>query len=72
MFLIALGGAYERVADVGTCFAIAGQIEDGDGRSAHAAFAAAGARLAAIGDEAARGGHRVSARSGSSTGWTQP
>jgi hypothetical protein len=62
VFLIALGGAYDRVADAGACLAIAGQIEDGNGRSAHAAFAAAGARLAAIADEAARGGRRISAR----------
>ena len=62
VFLIALGGAYDRVADVGACLAIAGQIEDGNAGSAYDAFTAAGARLAAIADEAARGGHRVSAR----------
>jgi hypothetical protein len=62
VFLIALGGAYDRVADVGACLAIADRIEDGDARSAHDAFAAAGARLAAIAAQSAAGGHRVSAR----------
>ena len=62
VFMIVLGGAYDRVADVGACLAIADQIEDGDARSAHDAFAAAGARLAGIAEQALAAGHRVSAR----------
>jgi hypothetical protein len=62
VFLIVLGGAYDRVADVGACLAIADRIEDGDAGSAFAAFTAAGARLAVIADEAATAGHRISAR----------
>jgi dienelactone hydrolase len=62
VFLIALGGTYERVADVGACLAIAEQIKDGDARTAYEAFAGAGARLAAIAETAVASGHRVSAR----------
>jgi hypothetical protein len=61
-FLIALGGAYYRAADVGTCLAIADQIKDGDPSSVFEALSAAGARLEAIADEAATAGHRISAR----------
>jgi hypothetical protein len=62
VFLIVLGGAYDRVADVGACLAIADQIEDGDAASAYAAFAAAGERLAGIAEDAAAAGRRISAR----------
>ena len=61
VFLIALGGAYDRVADVGACLAIADQITDGDAASAYDAFTAAGARLAAIAETAAAAGRRISA-----------
>jgi hypothetical protein len=60
-FLIALGGAYYRAADVGTCLAIAARIEDGDPASAFEAFSNAGARLEAIADAAAAASHRISA-----------
>ncbi|HLH26090.1 MAG TPA: hypothetical protein VK066_26535 [Chloroflexota bacterium] len=62
VFLGVLGGAYYQVADVGTCLAIADQIRDGDAASAVQAMTAAGDRLAAIADEAAAAGRRVSAR----------
>jgi hypothetical protein len=61
-FLIALGGAYYRAADVGTCLAIAAKIDDGDAASAFKAFSSAGATLEAHADLAAAAGHRVSAR----------
>ena len=61
VFLIVLGGAYDRVADVGACLAIADQITDGDAASAYDAFTAAGARLAAIAETAAAAGRRISA-----------
>ncbi|HEY7061553.1 MAG TPA: hypothetical protein VII06_08745 [Chloroflexota bacterium] len=57
-----LGGAFYGVADVGACLAIADQITDGDAASAVQAMTAAGDRLAAIADQAAAAGHRVSAR----------
>jgi hypothetical protein len=57
-----LGGAYYKVADVGACLAIADQIKDGDSASAVQAMTAAGDRLAAIADQAAADGRRVSAR----------
>jgi hypothetical protein len=57
-----LGGAYYRIADVGACLAIADEITDGDSASAVQAMTAAGDRLAAIADQAAAAGHRVSAR----------
>ena len=57
-----LGGAYYGVADVGTCLAIADQITDGDGASAFQALTAAGDWFAAVGDQAAAAGRRVSAR----------
>lgn len=62
VFLIVLGGAYDRVADVGACLAIADRIEDGDAASAYEAFAAAGERLAASAESAAAAGHQISAR----------
>jgi hypothetical protein len=62
VFLIVLGGAYDRVADVGACLAIADQITDGDAKSAYDAFAGAGAKRAAIADRALAAGHRTSAR----------
>ena len=62
VFLMVLGGAYDRVADVGACLAIADRIEDGDAGTAYEAFAAAGERLAAIAGTAAAAGRRISAR----------
>jgi hypothetical protein len=62
VFLIVLGGAYDRVADVGACLAIADRIADGDSVSAYEAFAAAGERLAAVAEAAAAAGRRISAR----------
>src|SRR5918999_447566 len=61
-FLIALGGAHYRAADVGTCLAIADRIQEGDPASAFEAFSDGGARLEAMAKEAAAAGHRVSAR----------
>ena len=61
VFLTMLGGAYYQVADVGACLAIAAQIQDGDAASAVQAMTEAGERLAAIGDQAAAAGRRVSA-----------
>ena len=61
VFLTMLGGAYYGVADVGACLAIADQIQDGDAASAVQAMTAAGERLAAIADQAAAAGRRVSA-----------
>src|SRR4051812_21922456 len=61
-FLMMLGGAYYRLADVGTCLAIADQITyDGDAAAAVRAMTAAGDRLAAIGDQALAAGRRTSA-----------
>jgi dienelactone hydrolase len=62
VFLIVLGGAYDHVADVGACLAIADGIKDGDPGSAYEAFAAAGERLAVIADTAAAASRRISAR----------
>jgi hypothetical protein len=62
VFLIVLGGAYDRAADVGACLAIADRIEDGNAASAFAAFTQAGARLATMAEGAATAGRRISAR----------
>ena len=62
VFLIALGGAYYQVADVGTCLAIADAIPDSDFGSAFRAFSAAGERFAAEADAALAAGRRISAR----------
>ncbi|MDQ2653017.1 MAG: prolyl oligopeptidase family serine peptidase, partial [Chloroflexota bacterium] len=61
-FLIALGGVYERAADVGEMFAIAAQITDGDYDSWFAAFMAAGDRLLGIAEASEAAGDLVSAR----------
>jgi hypothetical protein len=61
-FLMMLGGAYNRMADVGTCLAIADQIGyDGDAAAAVRALTAAADRQAAIGDQALAAGRRTSA-----------
>lgn len=62
IFLGTIGPAYYHLADVGACFAIADEIEDGDSASAVEAFTAAGDRLAKIAAEAAAAGHPISAR----------
>ncbi|HZS01572.1 MAG TPA: hypothetical protein VFE37_22840 [Chloroflexota bacterium] len=62
VFLNMLGGAYYGAADIGACLAIADQITDGDSASAVQAMTAAGDRLAAIAEQAAAAGRRVSAR----------
>jgi hypothetical protein len=61
-FLMMLGGAYHRLADVGACLAIADQVGyDGDAAAFVAATTAAADRLAAIGDQALAAGRRTSA-----------
>ena len=62
VFQILLGGAYYRVAEVGTCLAIAEQIVDGDSASAFKAMIVAGDRLSEIARAAEATGRRVSAR----------
>jgi hypothetical protein len=62
-FLMMLGGAYYRLADIGTCLAIADEITyEGDAAAAVRAMTAAGERLAAIGDQALAAGRQTSAR----------
>ena len=62
-FLMMLGGAYSRIADVGTCLAIADQIGyDSDAAAAVRAMTTAADRQAAIGDQALAAGRRTSAR----------
>lgn len=61
-FLIALGGVYERAADVGELFAIAAQIPDGDYDAWFAAFVAAGDRMSGIAEACETAGDLVSAR----------
>jgi hypothetical protein len=62
-FLMMLGGAYSRLADVGTCLAIADQVGyDGDAAAFVAATTAAAERQAASGDQALAAGRRTSAR----------
>jgi hypothetical protein len=61
-FLMMLGGAYSRIADVGTCLAIADEIGyDGDAAAAVRAMTAAADRQAAVGDQALAAGRRASA-----------
>jgi hypothetical protein len=61
-FLMMLGGAYYRLADVGTCLAIADEITyDGDAAAAVRAMTAAADRLAAFGDQALAAGRRTTA-----------
>ena len=62
IFQILLGSAYYRVAEMGTCLAVAQQIVDGDPASAFKAMIVAGDRLAGIAQEAETSGRRVSAR----------
>ncbi len=57
-----VGKADSGMANVGECLAIAEQITPGDRESWYAAWSAFAARLVAQADEAAKGGHRVSAR----------
>jgi len=60
-FLIALGFTFERAADIGECFAVASQIEDGNYESWVAAWLGMADRLHGIGQTAETAGHRVSA-----------
>jgi pimeloyl-ACP methyl ester carboxylesterase len=62
IFQILLGSVYYRVAEVGTCLAIAEQIVDGDPASAFKACIVAGDRLSGIAQKAEAAGRRVSAR----------
>ena len=62
-FLMMLGGAYNRLADVGACLAIADQVGyDGDAAAFVTATTAAADRLAAAGDQALAAGRRTTAR----------
>jgi hypothetical protein len=61
-FLIALGQAYERAADVGECFAAAAAIKDGDYDSWFDTFFALGERIRGDAEAADAGGHAESAR----------
>lgn len=61
-FLNMIGGAFNRLADVGTCLAMAEQIGfDGDAAAAVRVFTATADRLAATGDQALAAGRRASA-----------
>ncbi|MCA9858575.1 MAG: hypothetical protein KC438_02590 [Thermomicrobiales bacterium] len=60
-FLIALGFTYERGADIGECFAVAAQIEDGNYESWVTAWLAMADRLNGIAQTAESAGHAVSA-----------
>jgi len=60
-FLVALGFTYERGADIGECFAVASQIEDGNYASWVAAWSAMADRLIGIAQTAEAAGHTVSA-----------
>jgi len=60
-FLIALGFTFERAADIGECFAVASQIEDGNYESWVAAWLAMADRLKGVGQHAEAAGHGVSA-----------
>lgn len=60
-FLIALGFTYEHGADIGECFAVASQIEDGNYESWVTAWLAMADRLNGIGQTAEAAGHKVSA-----------
>jgi hypothetical protein len=57
-----VGKADSGMANVGECLAIAGQITPGDRDSWYRAWSSFAADLVSRGDEAARAGHRVSAR----------
>lgn len=60
-FLITLGFTFERGADIGECFAVASQIEDGNYESWVSAWLAMADRLNTIGQTAETAGHLVSA-----------
>jgi hypothetical protein len=60
--LIALGASFERVADIGECFATASRITDGDFDSWFTEWTRTGDRLQAIAETSDGNGHRVSAR----------
>ncbi len=60
-FLITLGFTFERGADIGECFAVASQIEDGNYESWVTAWLATADRLQNIGETAEAAGHTVSA-----------
>jgi hypothetical protein len=60
-FLILLGYTFERGADIGECFAVAAQIEDGNYESWVAAWKTMADRLYGIGQTAEAAGHAVSA-----------
>ncbi len=62
IFQIMLGGAYYRVADVGTCLVVGDQLVSGDTAGAFKAMIAAGDRLTGIAAAAEAAGQRASAR----------
>jgi hypothetical protein len=61
-FLIALGGTYERAADIGECYAVASQIKDHDYESWVAAWRGMADRVHGIAEASDAKGHRASAR----------
>jgi dienelactone hydrolase len=61
-FLIALGQAYERAADVGECFAAAAMITDGDYDSWFDTFFELAERIRGEAEASTAAGHAVSAR----------
>jgi hypothetical protein len=60
-FLVTLGYTYERGADIGECFAVASQIEDGNYQSWVTNWMAMADRLNGIGQSSETAGHKVSA-----------
>ena len=60
-FLVTLGGTYERTADIGECYAVAAQIEDGNIQSWVTNWQAMADRLNGIGATAEAAGRNVSA-----------
>src|SRR5262249_47853467 len=65
-FLIALGQAYERAADVGECFAAAAAITDGDYDGWFDTFSELAERIRGEAEASAAAGHVASAREPSS------
>lgn len=61
-FLIALGGTYERAADIGECYAVASQIKDFDYESWVTAWRTMADRVHEIAGASDAKGHKVSAR----------
>src|SRR5262249_39817462 len=61
-FLIALGQAYERAADVGECFAAAAAISDGNYDSWFDTFSELAERIHGEAEASAAAGHVISAR----------